>query len=466
MSVAPSVLQAPTPLGDLLDLKSFAEVCQSFAELYRIGIKVFDADGNKLVDVKVGNADFCGYIWQKPDGRSQCIATVQRVKGEAVPEEAAPNLFECFSGCRYAVQPVLYEGDVVGRIVFGPFVPDDLVALPKTLTSIAPDFDEKAAAAYMQKIRRVPRATAEKVLKHFAEILDVLVFTGHKNLITARLHIEAVQESYRELQEKNRQLESAFHALKELDRLKSNFLATMSHELRTPLTSVIGYSEMMLEGLGGPLTAEQREYLQIIMEKGENLLQLITSILDISKIEAGRVKLVHSDVDVATVMRDAVATVMPLARKKGLRLTWQPAALPRVQCDREKIRQCLINLVNNAVKFTPAGGAVTVEARQLSGDRVGLSVTDTGIGISPQHLPRVFDVFYQVDGSSTREFGGAGLGLAIVKSYVEAHGGEVSVESTVGKGTTFTLVLPVEARGTAVVTQAPQAAPSSTAPAG
>ncbi|HVP65893.1 MAG TPA: ATP-binding protein [Anaeromyxobacteraceae bacterium] len=466
MSVAPSVLQAPTPLGDLLDLKSFAEVCQSFAELYRIGIKVFDADGNKLVDVKVGNADFCGYIWQKPDGRSQCIATVQRVKGEAVPEEAAPNLFECFSGCRYAVQPVLYEGDVVGRIVFGPFVPDDLVALPKTLTSIAPDFDEKAAAAYMQKIRRVPRATAEKVLKHFAEILDVLVFTGHKNLITARLHIEAVQESYRELQEKNRQLESAFHALKELDRLKSNFLATMSHELRTPLTSVIGYSEMMLEGLGGPLTAEQREYLQIIMEKGENLLQLITSILDISKIEAGRVKLVHSDVDVATVMRDAVATVMPLARKKGLRLTWQPAALPRVQCDREKIRQCLINLVNNAVKFTPAGGAVTVEARQLSGDRVGLSVTDTGIGISPQHLPRVFDVFYQVDGSSTREFGGAGLGLAIVKSYVEAHGGEVSVESTVGKGTTFTLVLPVEARGTAVVAQAPQAAPPSAAPAG
>ncbi len=451
MTLPESVLQAPTPLGDLLDLKSFSEVCQSFAELYRIGIKVFDGDGNKLVDVKVGNADFCGYIWQKPDGRSQCIATVSRVKGEAVPEEAVPTLFDCFSGCRYAVQPVLYEGDVVGRIVFGPFVPDDLVALPQTLTSIATDFDERLAASYMQKIRRVPRATAEKVLKHFAEILDVLVFTGHKNLLTARLHIEAVQESYRELQGKNRQLESAFHALKELDRLKSNFLATMSHELRTPLTSVIGYSEMMLEGLGGPLTAEQREYLQIIMEKGESLLQLITSILDISKIEAGRVKLVISDVDLATVMRDAVATVMPLARKKGLRLTWQPAPLPRVQCDREKIRQCLINLVNNAVKFTLPGGAVTVEARPVSGEKVGLSVVDTGIGISPQHLPRVFDVFYQVDGSSTREFGGAGLGLAIVKSYVEAHGGEVAVESTVGKGTTFTLVLPVVAHGPAVV---------------
>ena len=124
-----------------------------------------------------------------------------------------------------------------------------------------------------------------------------MVFAGHKALITARLHIEAVQEDYRYLQEKNHQLEDSFARLKELDRLKSNFLATMSHELRTPLTSVIGYSEMMLEGLGGPLTGEQSEYVGIIMEKGENLLQLITSILDISKIEAGRVRLIIAEAD-------------------------------------------------------------------------------------------------------------------------------------------------------------------------
>jgi ligand-binding sensor protein len=160
VTVPPSILQQQIPLGDLLGLKSFGEVCQSFAELYRIGIKVFDAAGNKLVDVKVGNADFCGYIWQKPLGRSQCIATVQRVKGEPVAEEPNATIFDCFSGCRYAVQPVLYEGDTVGRIVFGPFVPDDLVALPPSLTSVSPDFDEKQAASYMQKIRRVPRTTA------------------------------------------------------------------------------------------------------------------------------------------------------------------------------------------------------------------------------------------------------------------------------------------------------------------
>jgi signal transduction histidine kinase len=450
MTLPPSVLQALSPLGDLLDLKSFTEVCQSFAELYRVGLKVFDAGGNKLVDVKVGNADFCGYIWQKPDGRSQCIATVGKVKSDPVAEEAVPTTFDCFSGCRYVVQPVLYEGDAVGRIVFGPFVPEDLVSLPSTLTGISSDFDERAASGYMTKIRRVAQPMAEKILRHFADLVDVLVFTGHKNLLTARLHIEAVQESYRELQEKNRQIEESYRALKELDRLKSNFLATMSHELRTPLTSVIGYSEMMLEGLGGPLTAEQREYLGIIMEKGESLLQLITSILDISKIEAGRVKLVIQEVDLGQVMRDAVATVMPLARKKGLEVAWEPTALPRVHCDREKVRQCLINLVNNAVKFTQAGGRVSLEARPLPGEKVSLVVTDSGIGIAVSDLPRVFEVFYQVDGSSTREYGGAGLGLAIVKSYAEAHGGEVTVESAVGQGTTFTLVLPLRAAAVAL----------------
>ncbi|HSN91908.1 MAG TPA: ATP-binding protein [Anaeromyxobacteraceae bacterium] len=443
MTLPPSVLQQRIPLGDLLDLKAFADVCHSFAELYRVGLKVFDEAGNKLVDVKVGNADFCGYIWSKPAGREQCMATVARVKGDPVGDEPGPTTFPCFSGCRYVVQPVLYEGDVIGRVVFGPYVPEDLAALPSSLTAISADFDATLAEGYAQKIRRVPGGTAEKILKHFMDLLDVMVFTGHKNLITARLHIEAVQESYRELQEKNRALEDSFSKLKELDRLKSNFLATMSHELRTPLTSVIGYSEMMLEGLGGPLTAEQREYLGIIMEKGENLLQLITSILDISKIEAGRIRLVLSEVDPVQLMRDAVATVLPLARKKGLKVVCEPGALPRLHCDREKVRQCLVNLCTNAVKFTSAGGSVTVSAEPAAGDRLAIQVADTGIGIADENLARVFDVFFQVDGSSTREYGGAGLGLAIVKSFVEAHGGEVQVRSKVGTGSIFSLVLPL-----------------------
>jgi two-component system sensor histidine kinase BarA len=444
MSLPASFLQQRIPLSDLLDLKAFEDVCRSFAELYRVGLKVFDEAGNKLVDVKVGNADFCGYIWTKPSGREQCIATVGRVKSQPLGEEPKASTFECFSGCRYVVEPVLYEGDVLGRVVFGPFVPDDLVAPPATLRKISSDFDAKLAESYQQKIRRVGVSTAEKILKHFMGLLDVMIFTGHKNLISAKLHIEAVTESYRELSDKNRQLEESYAKLKELDRLKSNFLATMSHELRTPLTSVIGYSEMMLEGLGGPLTAEQREYLGIIMEKGENLLQLITSILDISKIEAGRVRLVLSEVDAGQVMRDAVATVLPLARKKGLRVTCEPPSIPRIQADRDKLRQCLVNLCSNAVKFTQAGGTITVAAEPAEGgERVAIRVADNGIGIAEEHLEKVFDVFYQVDGSSTREYGGAGLGLAIVKSFVEAHGGEVQVRSSPGTGSVFIMMLPV-----------------------
>ncbi len=459
MTLAPSFLQQRPPLGDLLDLRAFTDVCQSFSELYRIGLKIFDEAGNRLVDVKVGNADFCGYIWTKASGREQCAATVGRVKSDPVADQATPTVFDCFSGCRYLVEPILYEGDAAGRVVFGPFVPEGPPGLPASLTGIAPDFDAALAAGYQQKIRRVPTATAAKILAHFLELVDVLVFSGHKNLIAARLHIEAVQESYRELQDKNRQLETSFAKLKELDRLKSNFIATMSHELRTPLTSVIGYSEMMLEGLGGPLTAEQREYLAIIMEKGENLLQLITSILDVSKIEAGRVRLVMAEVDVGQLLRDAVATVLPQARKRGVTVTCEPHGPPRVVGDREKLRQCLLNLAANAVKFTPTGGAVIVGSEPLPADRVALRVSDTGIGIPAEHLSRVFDVFYQVDGSNTREYGGAGLGLAIVKSFAEAHGGEVTVASTPGQGSTFSVVIPVRPRSEPALTPVLPTAP-------
>jgi signal transduction histidine kinase len=191
------------------------------------------------------------------------------------------------------------------------------------------------------------------------------------------------------------------------------------------------------------------------MEKGENLLQLITSILDISKIEAGRVRLVLSELDAGQVMRDAVATVLPLSRKKGLKVVCEPASVPRIQADRDKIRQCLVNLCSNAVKFTPAGGKITVSAEKAPGERIAIHVADSGIGISEEHLERVFDVFYQVDGSSTREYGGAGLGLAIVKSFVEAHGGAVLVRSRPGSGSVFTVVLPVSPSVGPALTPAP-----------
>jgi signal transduction histidine kinase len=157
---------------------------------------------------------------------------------------------------------------------------------------------------------------------------------------------------------------------------------------------------------------------------------------------------VISEVDAGQLMKDAASTVVPHARKKGIQLVCEPGDLPRITCDREKVRQCLINLANNAVKFTPAGGTITVAA-EPRGDKLALLVRDTGIGIAEENIRKIFETFYQVDGSSTREYGGAGLGLAIVKSFVDAHAGEVQVTSEPGKGSTFTLVLPLQAANVA-----------------
>ncbi|TMA18340.1 MAG: HAMP domain-containing histidine kinase, partial [Deltaproteobacteria bacterium] len=325
------------------------------------------------------------------------------------------------------------------------------------------EFDLHKAKELIDRIRRAPETTVRRIMEHFARIVDVLVFTSHRAMISSQLHIESVTESYREVQEKNKKLQDALERLQELSRLKSNFLATVSHELRTPLTSVIGYSEMLLAGLAGELNDEQKDYLKTILEKGESLLRLISSILDLSRIEARGVQLVRKPTVLDDVVQSAMESVLPQSLKKNLQLTSNVSpAVQKVVVDSDKVRQCVVNLLSNSVKFTPAGGHISVETGPAqrapagsgpfgsSGGFFQISVTDNGIGIPEDVQPKVFETFFQVDSSASREYGGAGLGLSIVKSYVEAHGGEVSVQSEAGKGSTFTLILPIEPPGTAM----------------
>jgi signal transduction histidine kinase len=238
--------------------------------------------------------------------------------------------------------------------------------------------------------------------------------------------------------------------LKELDRLKSAFLATVSHELRTPLTSIIGYSEMLAEGLAGALNDEQVDYVRTIMEKGETLLKLISSILDISQIEAGKVRLNFEPMDPVELINSSASSLKPQAQKKGVVLEAKlPARMVQVNGDRDRLRQVVVNLLTNAVKFTPKGGRVTLTLTDVSHqpdlncDGFRVIVEDSGVGIPADQFDKIFNSFYQVDSSSTREYGGAGLGLAIVKSFVEGHGGIVRVASEMGHGSRFTLILPV-----------------------
>jgi len=286
-----SVLQRRLALGDLLDLQTFGELAKGFAELYKVGVKVFDEKGNRLADIKVGNGDFCGYVFSFAEGRRCCTATVARVKeGQValVQNAVAPQVpagiplrgmvtVPCFTGLRYLVLPILWEGDALGRVVFGPFTPEDMGDLPASLTDLTPGIDVALAKGHLAKIRRAPEQTVAKVMLHFAQLLEALVAAGQKTYLTSQVHIEATLESNRDLEGQNRKLEALNVRLKEMDRLKSSFLATVSHELRTPLTSIIGYSEMLSEGLVGPLNPEQTDYVRTIMDKGDTLLKLISS---------------------------------------------------------------------------------------------------------------------------------------------------------------------------------------------
>jgi len=456
-----SVLQRRLTLSDMLDLASFNEVVKSFVELYHVGIKVFDENGVKLSDVKVGNGDFCGYIFSFPEGRLRCTQTVARLRDGALrPSQevrsqttaGTPGVLPlpCFTGLRYLSLPVIWEGDDVGRIIFGPFQPEDGEALPASLMEISRGLDEALLQTHLGRIRRAPEGTMARVVLSFGQILQSLVAVGQKAYLTTQLHAEATLDTNRDLELRNHQLEDALHKLKELDRLKSSFLATVSHELRTPLTSIIGYSEMLSEGLAGPMNPEQGDYVRTIMDKGETLLKLITSILDISQIEAGKVRLNYTPLDVQDLVMSAVSSVRPQAVKKGVLLEIRPrGSVLSASGDREKLRQVLVNLLANAVKFTGAGGMVTVSTigpgvqPELGVEGYRIVVEDTGVGIPKDQLEKIFDSFYQVDNSSTREFGGAGIGLAIVKSFVEGHAGVVRVSSEIGRGSRFAAVLPL-----------------------
>jgi len=241
-----------------------------------------------------------------------------------------------------------------------------------------------------------------------------------------------------ELRVNNLQLERA-------NRLKSEFLASVSHELRTPMNAIIGYTKLMLDGLDGEMTAQQQTDLFRVAQAADNLLGLINGLLDLAKIEAGKMELNIEEVNITDVTDEALELVRPHADEKGLEVRAViPDGLPNVWADRARVRQVLANMLANAVKFTERG-TVSVAATSAEG-WVTVSVADTGVGISPEAQAYVFDEFRQADSSTTRRYGGTGLGLAISKRLVTLHGGRIWVDSEVGRGSTFHFTLPIRVR--------------------
>jgi PAS domain S-box-containing protein len=236
-----------------------------------------------------------------------------------------------------------------------------------------------------------------------------------------------------------------FQAAASANRAKSEFLASMSHELRTPLNAIIGYSELLGEGISGPVTPGQQEQLLRVRASASHLLGLIDEVLSFSRMEAGHEQVAPGDVDVASLFADALALVRPMAEAKQLPLIIETAGADiRLYTDALKVRQILVNLLTNAVKFTDAG-SVTLSARP-DGDDVVFDVRDTGIGIAPANLASIFEPFWQVVQSASRRVGGTGLGLSVTRRLAHLLGGDVSVESTPGQGSTFVVRLPRDLR--------------------
>ena len=241
---------------------------------------------------------------------------------------------------------------------------------------------------------------------------------------------------FREIQEKSRQLEIA-------NKHKSDFLANMSHELRTPLNAIIGFSEVLVEKMFGEVNDKQLDYLKDIHSSGRHLLSLINDILDLSKIESGRMELDVAEFDVRAALQNAMTLVKERAQRSGVALGLDVApSLGALRADERKFKQIMLNLLSNAVKFTPEGGTVSVAAKP-NGTAVEFSVADTGVGIAPEDQQLVFEEFRQVGRDYTRKAEGTGLGLALTKRFVELHGGTIRLESAPGRGSTFSFTIPV-----------------------
>jgi signal transduction histidine kinase len=433
-------------LAEIIDRKALGEICESVHKLFGVSIRILSIEGQLLAG-HVSEQPLCALVQKGHDGKLACSNTISAARGKAL-DGVQPIEHPCFTGAQYTVCSLEYDKRQVGKIIVGPFFPKPIEQTPQTLIDVDHSIDFSNVGDRLRLMPVVPAERAVAIAAHLEKALELILFSGHRALLTSQMHLASVTESYRQLEEQNTKLAESYDRLKELDRLKSNFLATVSHELRTPLTSILGYSEMLVEQIAGPMNDEQTEFVRTIMEKGEQLLSLIRSLLDSSKLESGTLTIHRAAINIADVINNVASTFLPVARKKGIELDCQIAeGLPKIFADAERLRQVFNNLTENAVKFTPEGGRIRLSASMETSqhddedDDIGMvltagrptailvSVADTGIGIPVGERSKIFDAFYQVDGSSTREYGGTGLGLSIVKRIVDLHEGWIAVYS-------------------------------------
>ena len=444
-------------LDDVLSRSAVTLVSKSFFSLFGLPVRVISHEGDLLADVH-RDRPLCRYLNTLRNGERACAATVAEVRD--IEPNAHAIVHPCFSGAVYRIASLEYQGRPIGRFIVGPYVRAQTSGPPKSLDDVDEGMDLPTAHQHFAQMPRVRDDVAAQLCDHLKGILELLVFSGHRAQLASTMQVASVRENYRELAEKNEALQASYEELKQLDQLKTTFLATVSHELRTPLTSIIGYAEMLEGGAAGELTEAQAEFLSTIRGKADELLGLISHLLDLGRLETKTLRLQKEAVDPRALLSEVGSTIVPNANRRDIKLDIRVAPdTPKIWGEAVRLRQILLNLAENAVKFSSEGGEVTLhaepgelgsgsssdlEAALFSVNRpaVVLSVRDTGAGIPEESLGRIFDAFYQVDGGTTRSHGGAGLGLSIVKQLVDGHEGTIEVDSILGEGTLFTVTLP------------------------
>jgi signal transduction histidine kinase len=400
-----TVAQVSTAASTILEtdalLQSVVDLSKSSFNLYHSHIYLMNESGNKLI-LKAGAGNI---------GRLMSLEGLEiSIDAESLVAHAART--------RQGV-----VSDNVRKSV--DFLPHPL--LPNTMSEMA-----------------VPMIVGDKLIGVLDLQSDKENFFSEEDLEIQKVLTAQVAVAVENSQQYSEQVQTA-SKLRELDQLKSEFLASMSHELRTPLNSIIGFADVLLEGLDGELNERMEEDVRLIRESGRHLRELIGEILDMSKIESGKMELRYETIDIPQMSQDIMATANPLAQEKGLELILDmDKNVNTIEADRTRLRQIMWNIMGNAIKFTEKG-SVTLSV-QAKSDHLLFSIRDTGIGIKEENKSVVFEQFRQIDGGLNRAAGGTGLGMPITKKLVELHGGEIWVDSVYGQGSTFLFTIPIEAQ--------------------
>ncbi len=319
--------------------------------------------------------------------------------------------------------------ELIGRPLADTFAPESRAELPWHVATAHAQDDYVYESLHIRK-----DGSVFPVLTHVSALKDE---TGRV------LYLAATFQDITERKRAEEALKQKTVEAEEASRLKSQFVSNVSHELRTPLNAILGYSALLSEEVFGALNQEQKGPLEGIQRNAKELLHLINDVLDLSRIEAGKLPIHPERLNIDLLLKEVVAGMKPLLEKKGLQIQWNlPQSLPSIESDAGKVKQIVTNLLSNAIKFTLKGKITIAAGDQPEKEGVRITIADTGIGIKPEELAKIFDSFHQADAEMTREFGGVGLGLAIVKELVGLLKGEITVESEFGKRSTFTVFLP------------------------